>query len=213
MADSATSTPKSGNDNLQSPQGWALKTSQSRKRFTDTQKQYLMKKFNIGQATGRKVDPASVSRDMRRAKDCNSRRLFSVDEFLTTQQIASFFSRQAKNIAGVEAGTDRDEEDFEDDDMNACSAREEEAFDEIRSLAMKEIDLYHPIVYDTYDVCNLVSAGILSKNLSVSVLEDMCAYFDLQIDTDKSKMKLKKPYADKLIELVKSCSCGGKGDI
>ena len=74
------------------PMGWALKSSSTRKtRFNSTQKDYLQKKFEIGEKTGRKLDPVTVSQEMRIAKDSNGNRLFSCSDFLTGQQIQSFF--------------------------------------------------------------------------------------------------------------------------
>jgi hypothetical protein len=70
------------------PKGWALKTT-LRKRFTAVQTDYLRKKFNIGRDTGRKQDPSTVAKEMRRAKDADGNRLFpSSKDFLTSQQIA-----------------------------------------------------------------------------------------------------------------------------
>ena len=74
------------------PMGWALKTSQaSRTRFSEKQKEYLMKKFITGEQTGQKVNAASVARSMIKARDTNGERLFTSAEFLTCQQIASYF--------------------------------------------------------------------------------------------------------------------------
>ena len=71
--------------------GWALGSSQTRRtRFTARQKEYLTTKFNIGESTGCKADAIVVSRDMRTARDSDGKRLFSSDEFLTSQQITSF---------------------------------------------------------------------------------------------------------------------------
>lgn len=76
--------------------GWALKSSKGRKLLTVAQKEYLMAQFNIGEQTGHKVDPVTASKSMRKAKDVDGARLFSADEFLTSKQVASFFSRVAK---------------------------------------------------------------------------------------------------------------------
>jgi hypothetical protein len=74
------------------PMGWALKSSTTtRGRFTDNQKQYLMSKFSIGESTGNKANAVSVAKSMITARDSNRQRLFSSDEFLTSQQISSFF--------------------------------------------------------------------------------------------------------------------------
>ena len=75
-------------------EGWALKETKKLHRFTETQKAYLEAKFNIGQATrGRKLDCETVAREMRRSTGPDGNRLFRVSEFLTAQQVSSFFSR------------------------------------------------------------------------------------------------------------------------
>ena len=72
--------------------GWALKSSQGGKtRFSDKQRAYLTSKFQIGEETGQKASPAQVSRMMMTAKDASGNRMFSNSEFLTVQQITSFF--------------------------------------------------------------------------------------------------------------------------
>ena len=71
-------------------EGWALKETRKAYRFNDTQRPYLETKFNIGQSSGRKMDPEAVAREMRRSVDSNGKRLFKVSEFLTAQQISSF---------------------------------------------------------------------------------------------------------------------------
>ena len=62
-------------------------------RFNTSQKENLLKKFDIRQKSGRKVDPATVAQEMRAAKDCSGKRLFFINEFLTCHQTKSFFSR------------------------------------------------------------------------------------------------------------------------
>ena len=42
-------------------EGWALKANKKLYRFNEKQKQYLQAKFNIGQETGRTMDPNVVS--------------------------------------------------------------------------------------------------------------------------------------------------------
>ena len=76
-------------------EGWALSANKKACRFNESQKKYLSAKFNIGQATGRKMDADSVAKDMRRALSTDGVHLFKVSEFLTSQQITSYFSRLA----------------------------------------------------------------------------------------------------------------------
>ena len=84
----------SGNDRTPN-EGWALKEAKKVDRSNDNQKTYLHveAKFNIGQATGRKLDPDVVSKEMRRARGVDGERLFVVADFLSSQQVSSYFSR------------------------------------------------------------------------------------------------------------------------
>jgi hypothetical protein len=65
-------------------------------RFTENQKSFLIERFNIGVQTGHKEDPENVSTLMRNIKNADGSRRFSLAEFLTSQQITSFFSRHCR---------------------------------------------------------------------------------------------------------------------
>ena len=76
------------------PMCWALKSSHvKRTRFTEKQRNNLSSKFRIGETTGQKADAASVSTSMMTARGGNGKRLFTSSDFLTSQQVSSFFSR------------------------------------------------------------------------------------------------------------------------
>ena len=73
--------------------GWALKNvASNRRRFNESQKRYLKEIFDLGEKTGRKADPNQVSKSMRKARKEDGSPLFSAEEYMTTQQISSFFS-------------------------------------------------------------------------------------------------------------------------
>ncbi|CAC5403174.1 unnamed protein product [Mytilus coruscus] len=76
-------------------EGWALKTRKPPTLFSKEQKMYLDEKFNIGETTGKKEDPISVAQEMRTTKVKGKRR-FKMNEFLTSQQIANYFSRVSR---------------------------------------------------------------------------------------------------------------------
>ena len=79
------------------PKGWALKSSTGlRKRFSENQKLYLSKLFDVGEQTGHKVDANDVSKSMRKVRKVDGSFLFDASEYLTAKQIASFFSRLAR---------------------------------------------------------------------------------------------------------------------
>lgn len=80
----------SNKSNLQ--RGWALKSNRIVKRFTTNQSDYLKEMFQKGEVTGHKSDPEEVSISMRTVeKDGKGR--FLQSDFLTANQISSYFSR------------------------------------------------------------------------------------------------------------------------
>ena len=74
--------------------GWALqKTRGSGTRFTEKVKEYLSSRFQTGERTGRKADPAQVAAEMRKAREADGARKFIRSEWLTKNQVQSYFSR------------------------------------------------------------------------------------------------------------------------
>ena len=61
-------------------------------RFNANQRDYLTKKFDLGEISGRKADPESVARAMMAVRDSEGNCMFTSTEFLISQQVASFFS-------------------------------------------------------------------------------------------------------------------------
>ena len=177
--------------------GWALKASTARRsRFTSSQKTYLTAKFKLGEQTGQKADPASVARAMVSAKDTSGNRLFTSDDFLTASQIAVFFSRlSAKKIL-------QDEEEECEEDF--CSAANEAGIGELTNLAVSELQLKHPITYEVYNLCDMAARSKLN-NFSISVLKDICLFFN--IDISDVSVHRKKPYLIKIQSLCPSCNC------
>ena len=116
-------------------QGWALRASKKSAHFNENQKKYLDEKFKLGQETGYKADPSQVASDMRRAKNENGERRFAVGEFLSEQQIKSYFSRSAAKIKQAGSAT-AIEVPAIDEEMAYSSAREE---------IIQECQLSHPM--------------------------------------------------------------------
>ena len=69
----------------------------------------MKKKFDEGEATGTKSDAASVAKEMIYIKEKDGKRLFQKSEFLTPQQVTSYFSRLASEARGI--GGDVEEEE------------------------------------------------------------------------------------------------------
>ena len=181
-------------ENLLLP-GWALRSSQvKRTRFTANQKDYLTKKFDLGEISGRKADPESVARAMMAARDSEGNRMFKSTEFLTSQQVASFFSRLAakRRLPDVSSGSDEEADD----------AERESALQDLSNAVMREVSLEHPIVYDCYNICELISSSRLLINSNAERILQL-----FEIDTSHVKVRRKKPYLDLLVAFGKDCSC------
>jgi len=131
------------------PQGWALRSTKKATRFNAEQKGYLDEKFKIGEQSGHKADPAHslVTKDMRHARQEDGNCRFTVDEFLTPQQIKSYFSRAAAKLR------QRGREDEDPDDCDFQAIEEQEAYSSTCVHVIDECQLIHPITYDTFNLC------------------------------------------------------------
>ena len=59
-------------------------------------KKFFNEIFEEGERTGIKVNPDTVAKTMRRARNEINERVSQVSKFLTSQQVASYFSRKKK---------------------------------------------------------------------------------------------------------------------
>ncbi|XP_035678162.1 uncharacterized protein LOC118416978 [Branchiostoma floridae] len=187
------------------PMGWALKgAKRMRARFSEKQRKYLEDKFDIGQATGRKCDPTQVAKDMRRAKDSKGRRMFTSSEFLTSTQVSSFFSRLAarRKCQGIpeKVQEEGEEELYEEDLTHEMHVAQESLF----ATVIRELGLTHPVLFDTYNLCDLYAKHKLAT-LGLPLLQMICDSFGL--DTQHITLRRKAPYITKLEQLVETCSC------
>ena len=179
---------------------WAgrLKTSGAGKtRFTENQKSYLTAKFRLGEQTGLKLDPAAVARSMMCAKAPDGNLLFTSDDFLTAKQISGFFSRLASKK------TLKEDELLQQEDMEAAAY--ETNMEALLNNAERELVQRHPIVYDSYNLCELASQKKLNK-FSLPVLNSICSYFGIKTEDIKSKRR-KKPFIERLQSVCQECEC------
>ena len=180
------------------PMGWALKTSQvSRARFTDKQKNYLLSKFLIGEQTGQKLNGSSVPRSMMSARDENGDRLFTSREFLTGQQVASYFSRLASKRALQSSQSFQSESDDE-------ITEAEMVLNDLRGEVLENVQPLHSISFEHYDLCELMAQAKLST-FAISMLKKICDHFE--IPTGDIKGRKKAPYLSRIEEFLKKCGC------
>ena len=84
------------------------------------------------------------------------------------------------------------------------AAEESEAYDNARMLVLKEVQLCHPIVFDSFNLCDMSRENRLGY-LSVAMLRTVCEHFD--IDVKEITVRHKVPYLTLLKELIESCEC------
>ena len=60
--------------------------------FTKSVKDFLNEIFRKGEETGQKLNPAEVSSQLRNMRTTDGNKIFHWSEWLTTQQITSYFS-------------------------------------------------------------------------------------------------------------------------
>lgn len=174
-------------------QGWALKTSRKKGRFTTNQRQYLDDKFKIGQQSGHKADSEQVSIDMRHAKNEDGTRRFTVEEFLSAKQIKSYFSRTSAKLRNV------------DNDADLRAIADQAEYSRTREAIIEECRITHPITYDTHNICDLYATNKLRK-FNVAMLHLVCEYFRIDVQ-HLSGTRFKAPYLQLISELVESCPC------
>ena len=131
-----------------------------------------------------------------RARDANGKRLFKSSEFLTSQQVSSYFSRLS--ISARQRDPDENSIEAAREELNFCSIREsiEEAYE--------DVEPQHPLVYEGYNLCAMQKKDTL-KGLRVSTLQDICKHLDL--DVPKPPSRFKKPYLTLLKEKISKCFC------
>ena len=82
--------------------------------------------------------------------------------------------------------------------------RTEQDIQEIANNVMEGLELQHPIIFDKYNICEIVCQSKLSK-FSVGMLQEICIALGLDVSSITSKRK--QPYMDILQELVDKCGC------
>ena len=133
-------------------------------------RKFLEEKFMVGETTGKKLDPVTVARQMKRQ--------FLQEEVLSSTQIQSFISRRAKcKNSEPQLVSDKDYEAAENN---------EEALATLRNEVLEYIQPKHPVMYDGYNLCGLVTSQKLTK-LKISKLSEVCRSFKLEVLAQQGK--------------------------
>ena len=98
------------------------------------------------------------------------------------------------------------EEEEEDDDDTETEDIEKE-IEDLAGEVMEELAFRHPIMFDTYNICEMATNNKLQK-FSIQMLQDICKFHELNVTAITCKRK--QPYVDLLNGLVEQCSCQKK---
>ena len=161
------------------------------------QKNYLTELFQAEEPTGQKADPTSVSKAMRRVKHSDGSNIFDKCDYLTPLQIAGFFLACQQRKRSVEQSSE--EEEPERNELIT-----EKAIEEMSNEVTKALALQHPIMYETYNICEIVGQSKLAK-FSIRTLQNICAA--LVLDVASMTGKCKQPYMEIIEGVVARCGC------
>ena len=182
--------------------GWALKSSPRKVQFTPGQKNFLDLKYNLGEQTGKKSSGEDVTRQMRRARGQDGKRLFTVDDFLTAQQITSYFSHMAAKKKNVtEAEVDTEERENLIHDVTAEITERLVAEEEEEEQPVSEVE-NHGCCY-SYRRVNLccMSRDELRAELTLSNLKSVCLKYGIQGVSGNRK---KERYVNALFSFIEA---------
>ena len=105
-------------------------------------------------------------------------------------------------LAALQRGQEISEEDTSNED--GAIAREEFLQDLIQKT-QKQVDLRHPLVCDSINLCELFVANKLDqtlKKLKISTLKSMCDFFGVDISGPATR---KAPFINAIYGLLRSC--------
>jgi len=115
-----------------------------------------------------------VARDMRYARNQQGAKLFTVDEFLTTQQIESYFSREASKLRHSHSD---DPESEQDEDV--VVAEEERAHENVHeNVRTVVLDDVAPNCFEVFNQNDIHGSGKL-RQLSVAMLRSIFEHSDI----------------------------------
>ena len=83
----------------------------------------------------------------------------------------------------------------------------EKDLEDLAGEVMEELAFRHPIMFDTYNICEMATNHKLQK-FSIQMLQDICKFHELNITAKTSRRK--QPYLDLLNSLVNSLKMNKK---
>ena len=139
---------------------------------------------------------------MRDARTEENKRLFSIDKWLSRNQIQSYFSRlsvlKKKNTTALPGQAI----EVVDAVGTEGVVQEEEWLQQVDEV-YQNLSVQHPIYYDGYNLCDLYRKEKLSS-FNVEMLKSVCKHFEISFKSKDRKHLL----VEQLASMIAECSCG-----
>ena len=135
---------------------------------------------------------------MRRVKHSDGSNIFDKCDYPTPLQIAGFFFRLSAKK------TYSEEQSSEEEEPERNELITERAIEEMSNEVTKALALQHPIMYETYNICEIVGQCRLAK-FSIRTLQNICAA--LELDVASMIGKCKQPYMEIIEGVLARCGC------
>ena len=154
-------------------------------------------KFDAGEESGCKADPQQVAIDMRNTRTEENKRMFSRDEWLSRNQVQSYFSRLAV-LKRKQTNTSSSRQATIDD--LEYVVHEEDWLQQVDEVYEK-LSVQHPIYYDAYNLCDLRHKNKLDS-FNMEMLKSICNHFEISFKSKDRKYIL----IEKLENMIAECS-------
>ena len=136
--------------------------------------------------------------DLRNVRTEENKLLFSREEWLTRNQVQSYFSRLSALKRKQISGPSCNQPGLVDiDDL----IQEDGCFQQVGEV-YENLSVQHPIYYDAYNLCDLHKRKMISS-FNVEMLKPLCKHVGI---TFKAKDR-KQVLVDKLTLMLEECSC------
>ena len=89
-------------------------------------------------------------------------------------------------------------------DKDYEAAENEEALATLRNEVLEHIQPKHPVMYDGYNLCELVTSQKLISKFKISKLGEICRSFKLEVPAQQGRRKA--PFVGALTAMVSECS-------
>jgi len=109
-------------------------------------------RFDDGEKTGRKADPAKVAADIRTARDIEGTRKFNRSEWLAKTQVQGLFFSMKRRKTSVNHVQEEDDDDDNSPIEDEIGYLDETGRQNAVEDSVSQVGLIHPVTHDGHDI-------------------------------------------------------------